>query len=128
VKEAIRMARFLIIEDDEALTAFLRCNHEAEDRDAEKTSLRDGAEVEKSQERADVVVLCWTLPGALGVELYRREPKGFPVVIAAVGEEAERIRNVVQALLRRTHPELGGSLLRVGDIELDRYDNEAHRW
>jgi two-component system phosphate regulon response regulator PhoB len=121
------MARFLIVEDDEALTALLRCNHEAEDHDAEKTSLRDSAEVEKIQEKADVVVLDWAPPEASGVELCQREPKRFPVVIAVVGEEAERIRNVVQALLRRTHPELGGRLLRVGDIELDRYTRRVFR-
>jgi two-component system, OmpR family, phosphate regulon response regulator PhoB len=126
------MARFLIVEDDEALTAFLRCNREAEDREAEKTSLRDGAEVGQSQETADVIVLDWTLPGGPGAELYRRDPNGprskrFPVVIAAVGGEAERIRNLIQALLCQTHPELGGSLLRVGDIELDRHTRRVFR-
>ena len=53
--------------------------------------------------------------------------KRFPVVIAAVGEEAERIRHLIQAALCRTHPELVGSLLRVGDIELDRYTRRVFR-
>jgi two-component system phosphate regulon response regulator PhoB len=34
---------------------------------------------------------------------------------------------VVRALLCQTHPELGGSLLRVGDIELDRYTRRVYR-
>jgi two-component system phosphate regulon response regulator PhoB len=126
------MARFLIVENDEALSAFLRYSHEAEDCDAEKTSLRDGAEVGQSPERADVVVVDWMLPGGSGVELRPGEQNGskakrFPLVIAAVGEEAERIRRLVQALLGQTHPELVGGLLRVGDIELDRYTRRAFR-
>ena len=126
------MARFLIVEDDEALSALLRCNREAEDRDAEKAFLSDGAEVGQSRERADLVVLDWTLPGVAGVELSRRGPNGskvkrFPVAIAAVGEEAERIRRLVQAFLCQTHAELVSSVLRIGDIELDRYTHRVFR-
>lgn len=126
------MARFLIVEDDEALSALLRYNHEAKDRDPEKGFLRNGTEVGQSREKVDVVVLDWTPPGSSGVERRRRGPNDtnttrFPVVIAAVGEEAERIRRLVQALLSETHPERVGSLLRVGDTELDRYTRRVFR-
>jgi two-component system phosphate regulon response regulator PhoB len=119
------MARFLIVENDDALSAFLRCSREA-DLEAEKTWLSDGAEVGQSHEKADLVVLDWTppryVPGLDG-----SKAKRFPVVIAAVGEEADRIRHLIQALLCQTHSGLVGSLLRVGDIELDRYTRRVFR-
>jgi two-component system phosphate regulon response regulator PhoB len=127
------VARFLIVEHDEALSRFFRYNLEEKDRDADKTVLGDDAEVGQRQEEPDIVVLDWTLPKICGVEHRRRgrngaKKKRFPVfVIAAVGEEAQRVRNLVQAVLCQTHREPTGTLLRVGDIELDRYTRRVFR-
>ncbi len=90
------------------------------------------------------------LPGLSGIELCRRlrareDTERLPVImLTARGEEAERIRGLstgaddyvvkpfsvpelmarVRAILRRASPEVVSSMLRSGDIELDR---ETHR-
>jgi two-component system phosphate regulon response regulator PhoB len=90
------------------------------------------------------------LPGLSGIELCRRlrarpETERLPIImLTARGEEGERIRGLsvgaddyvvkpfsipelmarVRAILRRARPELVSTLLRAGDIELDR---ETHR-
>jgi two-component system phosphate regulon response regulator PhoB len=86
------------------------------------------------------------LPGLSGIELVRRlrarpETKQLPIImLTARGEEPERIRGLatgaddyivkpfsvpellarVQALLRRAKPQTVSSVLRIGDVELDR--------
>jgi two-component system phosphate regulon response regulator PhoB len=90
------------------------------------------------------------LPGLSGIELCRRlrareDTERLPVImLTARGEEAERIRGLstgaddyvvkpfsvpelmarVRAILRRASPEVVSTMLRSGDIELDR---ETHR-
>ncbi len=90
------------------------------------------------------------LPGISGIELCRRlrareTTRTLPIImLTARGEEQERIRGLatgaddyvvkpfsvpelmarVRAILRRSRPEVIASLLRAGDIELDR---ETHR-
>jgi two-component system, OmpR family, phosphate regulon response regulator PhoB len=124
------MARFLIVEHDEALSRFFRYN--LEEKEPHKTVLDNDAEVGQRQGDPDIVVLDWTLP-ICGVEHRRRgrngtKKKRFPVfMIAAVGEEAQRVRNLVQAALRQMHRAPTGTLLRVGDIELDRYTRRVFR-
>jgi two-component system phosphate regulon response regulator PhoB len=103
------------------------------------------------QERVpDLLILDWMLPGISGIELCRRlrarpETERLPIImLTARGEESERVRGLatgaddyvvkpfstpellarVRAMLRRARPEVISSLLKVGDIELDR---ETHR-
>jgi two-component system phosphate regulon response regulator PhoB len=90
------------------------------------------------------------LPGISGIELCRRlrarpETERLPIImLTARGEESERVRGLAtgaddyrrqavldtrtagpcRAMLRRARPEVISSLLKVGDIELDR---ETHR-
>ena len=98
----------------------------------------------------DLILLDWMLPGMTGLELARRlrseeRTADVPIImLTARGEESDRVRGLstgaddylvkpfstpefmarVRALLRRAKPEVLSSVLKVGDIMLDR---EAHR-
>lgn len=142
--------RVLIVEDEEPLMLLLRYNLEAEGYDVDSVSRGDEAEIRLREQVPDIVLLDWMLPGLSGIELCRRirarsETERLPVImLTARGEEGDRIRGLstgaddyivkpfsvpellarVRALLRRTKPAHIATLLRAGDIELDR---ETHR-
>jgi len=144
------MARVLIVEDEEPLSLILRYNLESEGYEVETCARGDDADTRLKESAPDLLVLDWMLPGLSGIELCRRlrtrtETERLPIImLTARGEEAERIRGLstgaddyvvkpfsmpelmarVRAMLRRTRPELVSTLLRAGDIELDR---ETHR-
>jgi two-component system phosphate regulon response regulator PhoB len=144
------MARVLIVEDEEALSLLLRYNLEAEGYEAEVCGRGDEADTRLREAPPDLLILDWMLPGLSGIELCRRlrtraETERLPIImLTARGEESERIRGLstgaddyvvkpfstpelmarVRAMLRRARPELVSSLLRAGDLELDR---ETHR-
>jgi len=144
------MARVLIVEDEEALALLLRYNLEAEGYDVEVVGRGDEADVRLKESVPDLLVLDWMLPGLSGIELCRRlrarpETERLPIImLTARGEESERIRGLttgaddyvvkpfstpelmarVRAMLRRTRPELVSSVLKAGDLEIDR---ETHR-
>ena len=144
------MARVLIVEDEEPLSLILRYNLEAEGYEVETCVRGDDADTRLKESAPDLLVLDWMLPGLSGIELCRRlrmrpETERLPIImLTARGEESERIRGLstgaddyvvkpfsmpelmarVRAMLRRTRPELVSTLLRSGDIELDR---ETHR-
>lgn len=144
------MARILIVEDEEALGLLLRYNLEAEGYDVEVVTRGDEADVRLKESTPDLLVLDWMLPGLSGIELCRRlrarpETERLPIImLTARGEESERIRGLttgaddfvvkpfstpelmarVRAMLRRARPELVSSLLKAGDLEIDR---ETHR-
>ena len=144
------MARVLIVEDEEALALLLRYNLEAEGYDVEVVGRGDEADVRLKEGVPDLLVLDWMLPGLSGIELCRRlrarpETERLPIImLTARGEESERIRGLttgaddyvvkpfstpelmarVRAMLRRARPELVSTVLRAGDLEIDR---ETHR-
>lgn len=144
------MPKVLIVEDEEALSLLLRYNLEAEGYTVEVCERGDEAEIRLQESQPDLLLLDWMLPGLSGIELCRilraRENTGrLPVImLTARGEEAERIRGLstgaddyvvkpfsvpelmarVRAILRRASPEVVSTVLRSGDIELDR---ETHR-
>ena len=140
----------LIVEDEESLGVMLRYNFEAEGYAVDVATRGDEAEVALRERRPDLLLLDWMLPGLSGIELCRRlrsrpETRDMPIImLTARGEEAERIRGLstgaddyvvkpfsipelmarARSLLRRARPELATSILRAGDLELDR---ETHR-
>lgn len=144
------MATVLIVEDEEPLSLLLRYNLEAEGYAVETCARGDEAEIRLKESRPDLVLLDWMLPGLSGIELCRRlrareDTERLPVImLTARGEESERIRGLstgaddyvvkpfsvpelmarVRAILRRASPEVVSTMLRSGDIELDR---ETHR-
>ena len=139
-------ARILVVEDEEALSTLLRYNLEAEGYDVETVIRGDEADTRLKERIPDVVVLDWMLPGLSGIELCRRlrarpETKQVPIImLTARVVESERVRGLatgaddyivkpfsvpellarVKGLLRRAAPERLATVLKFGDIELDR--------
>jgi two-component system, OmpR family, phosphate regulon response regulator PhoB len=138
---------------EEPLAVLLRYNLEAEGYEIETVTRGDEAELRLAEQIPDLLILDWMLPGLSGIELCRRirlrqETERLPVImLTARGEETERIRGLstgaddyvvkpfsvpelmarVRAMLRRAKPKIISSLLRAGDIELDRESHRAHR-
>jgi two-component system phosphate regulon response regulator PhoB len=142
--------KIMVVEDEEPLGVLLRYNLEAEGYQVEVVTRGDEAEIRLQEHAPDLLVLDWMVPGTSGIELCRRlrmrpETQRLPVImLTARGEESDRVRGLstgaddylvkpfstpefmarVKALLRRARPEVLSSVLKVGDIMLDR---EAHR-
>ena len=142
--------RVMIVEDEEPLALMLRYNLEAEGYAVDTIVRGDDAEMRLRESVPDLLLLDWMLPGVSGIELCRRlrsreATRSLPIImLTARGEESERIRGLatgaddyvvkpfsvpellarVRAILRRSKPELIATVLKAGDIELDR---ETHR-
>ena len=143
----------LIVEDEEPLTLLLRYNLESEGYSVDSVGRGDEAETRLRESVPDLLILDWMLPGLSGIELCRRlrarpDTERMPILmLTARGEETERVRGLatgaddyvvkpfsvpelvarVRALLRRAKPEHISTLLRAGDIELDRETKRVHR-
>ena len=142
--------KIMVVEDDEPLCVLLRYNLEAEGYEVEVINRGDEAELRLQENVPDLLVLDGMVPAVSGIELCRRlrmrpETERLPVImLTARGEESDRVRGLstgaddylvkpfstpefiarVRALLRRSKPEVLSTVLKVGDIELDR---ESHR-
>jgi two-component system phosphate regulon response regulator PhoB len=143
--------RLLIVEDDEALIALLSYNLRSQGYDCRVARSGDEALISLEEEKVDLVILDWMMPGGTsGIEVCRRirakpEIKGLPIImLTARGEEADRIRGLttgaddyvvkpfsmaelsarVEALLRRSAPERIANEIEVRGVRLDR---NAHR-
>jgi two-component system phosphate regulon response regulator PhoB len=142
--------KIMVVEDEEPLGVLLRYNLESEGYQVEVIARGDEAEIRLQENVPDLLVLDWMLPALSGIELCRRlrmrpETERLPIImLTARGEESDRVRGLatgaddylvkpfstpefmarVKALLRRAKPEVLSSVLKVGDIVLDR---EAHR-
>jgi two-component system phosphate regulon response regulator PhoB len=143
----------LIVEDEADLALMLRYNLEAEGFRVSAAASGDEAVEAIQQGVPDLILLDWMLPGLSGIELCRRwrsreETSRVPIImITARGEEEERVRGLatgaddyvvkpfsvpellarIQALLRRSSPQLVTSVLKAGDIELDRTSHRVRR-
>ncbi|WP_137391655.1 phosphate regulon transcriptional regulator PhoB [Rhodoligotrophos defluvii] len=138
-------ARILIVEDEEPLQVLLSYNFEAEGFVTRSASNGDDVEVLVEEDRPDLIILDWMLPGLSGIELCRRlrarsETRDIPIImLTARGEEQERIRGLAtgaddyvvkpfsvpeliaraRSILRRANPEIVAEVLRVGDLAMD---------
>jgi len=145
--------RVMIVEDEESLLALIRYNLEAEGYAVETSIRGDEAELKIREACPDLLLLDWMLPGVSGIELCRRlrlrdETRDLPIImLTARGEETERIRGLstgaddyvvkpfsvpelmarVRAILRRSRPETIATILRNGDLELDRQTHRVRR-
>jgi two-component system phosphate regulon response regulator PhoB len=146
-------ATVLIVEDEADLRELVRYNLEAEGFRVSMAESGDEA-VERIRDGVpDLILLDWMLPGLSGIELCRRwrsreETARTPIImITARGEEEERVRGLatgaddyvvkpfsmpelvarIQALLRRSSPQLVTNVLKAGDLELDRQSHRVRR-
>ncbi len=139
-------ASILVVEDEEPIQILLSYNFEAEGYRVRATALGEDVSHLVSEERPDLIVLDWMLPGISGIEVCRLlrarpETRDIPVImLTARGEEAERVRGLatgaddylvkpfsvpellarVRTILRRANPDAVAELLNAGDIVLDR--------
>lgn len=146
-------AKIMVVEDEEPLGVLLRYNLEAEGYQVEIVTRGDEAEIRLQENVPDLLVLDWMVPAVSGIELCRRlrmrpETERLPVImLTARGEESDRVRGLatgaddylvkpfstpeflarVRALLRRAKPEVLSSVLKVGDIVLDRESHRVYR-
>jgi two-component system, OmpR family, phosphate regulon response regulator PhoB len=146
-------AKVLIIEDEAPLAEMLRYNLESEGFRVSQAQTGEEAELLIAEEKPDLVLLDWMLPGVSGIEICRRlrsrmETKSIPIVmLTARGEEGDRIRGLstgaddyvvkpfslpellarVKAILRRAAPDRLAEVLRFSDIELDRAAHKVIR-
>ncbi len=146
-------ATILIVEDEDDVAVLLRYNLEAEGFRVATAASGDEA-VDRIREGVpDLILLDWMLPGLSGIELCRRwrsreETARTPIImITARGEEEERVRGLatgaddyvvkpfsipellarINALLRRSSPQLVTAVLKAGDLELDRTSHRVRR-
>lgn len=143
-------AKVLIVEDEDSLVTLLSYNLQSEGYSVVHTPSGSDAMLMMQEERPDIVILDWMLPGLAGIEICRQirarpETKALPVImLTARGEEGDRIRGLqtgaddyvvkpfsvselvarVKALLRRASPERIADVLEGNGIKLDRV---AHR-
>ena len=145
--------KIMVVEDEEPLGVLLRYNLEAEGYQVEIITRGDEAELRLQESVPDLLVLDWMVPAVSGIELCRRlrmraETERLPIImLTARGEESDRVRGLspggedylvkpfstpefmarVRALLRRAKPEVLSSVLKVGDIVLDRESHRVYR-
>jgi two-component system phosphate regulon response regulator PhoB len=140
----------LVVEDEPAQREVLAYNLEAEGFRVAAAESGDEALMLVAEERPDLILLDWMLPGVSGIEVCRRlksrgETKAVPVImISARSEEVDRVRGLetgaddyvtkpysvvelmarVRGQMRRTRPASQGEVLEYDDITLD---SETHR-
>jgi two-component system, OmpR family, phosphate regulon response regulator PhoB len=140
----------LVVEDEPAQREVLAYNLEAEGFRVTSADSGDEALLLVAEERPDLIVLDWMLPGVSGIEICRRlksraETRGVPVImLSARSEEVDRVRGLetgaddyvvkpysivelmarVRGQMRRTRPASQGEVLAFDDITLDA---ETHR-
>ena len=145
--------KIMVVEDEEPLGVLLRYNLESEGYQVEIVTRGDEAEIRLQEHVPDLLVLDWMVPAVSGIELCRRlrmrpETERLPIImLTARGEESDRVRGLatgaddylvkpfstpefmarVRALLRRAKPEVLSSVLKVGDIVLDRESHRVYR-
>jgi len=147
---AVVKPRILVVEDEPAQREILIYNLEAGGFRVLRAGSGDEALLVVEEERPDVILLDWMLPGVSGIEICRRlrarvSTRTVPIIMmSAKSEEADRVRGLetgaddyvvkpfsvaeliarVRSQLRRTRPSTVGQRLEFGDIVLDA---ESHR-
>ncbi|MEL6748190.1 MAG: phosphate regulon transcriptional regulator PhoB [Pseudomonadota bacterium] len=146
-------ANILVVEDEAPIALLIRYNLQAEGFNVDVVDRAEDAEIAMQDQRPDLIVLDWMLPGISGIELCRRvranrELRDIPIILlTARGEESDRIRGFetgaddympkpfsvpeliarVRAILRRSSPERVANVLEVGNIALNRDEHRVTR-
>ena len=146
-------ASILIVEDEEPIQILLTYNLQAEGFRIRATANGEDVARMVNEERPDLIVLDWMLPGISGIEVCRLlrsrpETRDIPVImLTARGEENERVRGLatgaddyivkpfsvpellarIKTILRRVNPDAIAERLKAGDIALDRRTRRVTR-
>jgi two-component system phosphate regulon response regulator PhoB len=146
-------ASILIVEDEEPIQILLTYNLQAEGFRVRATANGEDVAHLVNEERPDLIVLDWMLPGISGIEVCRLmrsrpETRDIPVImLTARGEENERVRGLatgaddyivkpfsvpellarIKSILRRVNPDAIAERLKAGDILLDRRTRRVTR-
>ncbi len=150
---SVDQPRVLVVEDESAQREILAYNLEAEGFRVARAETGDEALVLVDEERPDIIVLDWMLPGVSGIEICRRlkarpDTRGVPIImLSARSEELDRVRGLetgaddymikpysvvelmarVRTQLRRTRPASVGERLEFEDIVLDAETHKVTR-
>jgi two-component system, OmpR family, phosphate regulon response regulator PhoB len=146
-------ASILLIEDEEPIQILLRYNLEAEGYRVRVSSQGEDAAFLISEERPDLILLDWMLPGISGIEVCRLirarpESKNVPIImLTARSEETEKLRGLatgaddylvkpfsvlellarIKTILRRMNPDAVAETLQAGNLVLDRKAKRVSR-
>ncbi|MGE0239391.1 MAG: phosphate regulon transcriptional regulator PhoB [Parvibaculaceae bacterium] len=146
-------ASILIVEDEEPIQILLTYNLQAEGFRVRATVNGEDVAHLVNEERPDLILLDWMLPGISGIEVCRLlrsrpETRDIPVImLTARGEENERVRGLatgaddyivkpfsvpellarIKSILRRVNPDAIAERLKAGDIALDRRTRRVTR-
>jgi two-component system, OmpR family, phosphate regulon response regulator PhoB len=139
-------ASILVVEDEEPIQMLLRYNLEADGNRVRVTADGEDTMMLIADERPDLILLDWMLPGISGIEVCRLirarpETRNIPIImLTARSEEAERVRGLatgaddylikpfsvpellarIKTILRRVNPEAVAAELKAGDLLLNR--------
>ncbi len=146
-------ASILVVEDEDPIQVLLRYNLEAEGYRVRTCARGEDAFFMIGEERPDLILLDWMLPGVSGIEVCRLlrakpETRDIPIImLTARSEEAERVRGLAtgaddylvkpfsmpelmaraKSLLRRANPMAVADQLEAGDLSLDRRTRRVRR-
>jgi two-component system phosphate regulon response regulator PhoB len=146
-------ASILIVEDEEPIQVLLRYNLEAEGYRVRDTAQGEDVNYLVRDERPDLIILDWMLPGISGIEVCRLlrssdDTRNIPIImLTARSEEAERVRGLatgaddylvkpfsvpellarIKTILRRLNPDAVIDRLVAGDLVLDRTSRRVSR-
>ena len=146
-------ASVLIIEDEEPIQILLKYNLEAEGYRVRCSALGEDVNFLIADERPNLIVLDWMLPGISGIEVCRLirakpETRDIPIImLTARSEETERVRGLatgaddylvkpfsvpellarIKTILRRVNPDVVEDQLKAGDLILDRKSRRINR-
>jgi len=135
----------LIVEDQEALVTMLRYNLESAGFRVNTAGDGEEALVVAAEEVPDLILLDWMLPLMSGIEVCRQlrskpDTRRVPIImLTARGEETDKLRGLdsgcddyitkpfspaeltarINAVLRRSKPELGSEMLTFEDLAMD---------
>ncbi len=146
-------ASILVVEDEEPIQILLSYNLEAEGYRVRHSAQGEDVPHLIGEERPDLILLDWMLPGISGIEVCRLlrtrlETRDIPIImLTARSEEAERVRGLatgaddymvkpfsvpellarIRTILRRINPDAVADQLKAGDLALDRKTRRVTR-
>jgi two-component system, OmpR family, phosphate regulon response regulator PhoB len=146
-------ASILIIEDEEPIQILLKYNLEAEGYRVRCSVQGEDVAFMIGEERPDLIVLDWMLPGISGIEVCRLvrakpESRDIPIImLTARSEEAEKVRGLatgaddylvkpfsvpellarIKTILRRLNPDAVAEELIAGDLVINRKSRRVSR-